>query len=682
VRPQPAKQAGLRREFHAAVRAERARAVAAPGPETGAQLDPPTDLDHLWEQVETLARSASRLEAVDPEQAVVGYAPLALLDGVWLGRAFTVRESNTELGAALLEALNFELGDGDTGRHHGNAYRAALASRQIVFDAVDSASFAQDSRFAAADLELALVALNQSRLASALGYQLANCWLELPGPVRATLGESAWFVQVHDPGSTSGQHALSLCRRCLEAYADTPRVDWSCVWRGAKAAVTARERWLAAQRATTGAPIELERQVLEIFVHKAPHALGYHGNVTLGGEALDRALASATRDSSRLLGQVAASRYVVPGEPAKSALLRSAEFGGRMFGVFSAEELALIGRWIETLASPSSPKIAALQPATGSPAANPTVPATAANPVRPRAAGSLREAYHALLTGNDDVAPSIVQRFLSSGAAGGGLLRDAGATYSAEGLWAFVDRRHHAQVFDRSAFAKSAVARLRRDDVKWLLTQLAPSSFVDGCWLSALVTPERAGEEDAALLFRIYRDELGAGHVARHHGNVFRQALESADVQLAACSAREFVDDSAIVDGAFALPTYWLAIARQSRERWPELLGLNLAIELAGLGETYELATALLRRHGIDPYFFELHNSIDNPASGHTAFATRAIQVHLERLLTRADTQQVSAHWRRILNGFASYERASAPLQREVLWHLVPRLAWRWAARA
>jgi hypothetical protein len=118
-------------------------------------------------------------------------------------------------------------------------------------------------------------------------------------------------------------------------------------------------------------------------------------------------------------------------------------------------------------------------------------------------------------------------------------------------------------------------------------------------------------------------------------------------------------------------------LAACSEEFLPELLGLNLAVEMAGVGEVYGVATALLRRHGIDPYFFQLHETIDNAASGHTAWSTEVIEMHLEEA-SRQGEEAAARAWQRIWRGHGAYAEASRPLVLAAARRLGPGLLWPW----
>ena len=657
-----------------------------PDPNTADPEPAPGDLDELWTRLLPESDAARTLPAeehaeLDSKRVLLGYAPTALVDGAWLVPWLGVRESNTELGAALLDAFALEVGHGDSALHHGNLYRASLVLAGIAVEEPASVGFARDSRLDAADFELSLVGLEAPGLGFVLGVHAFVCRRGLPEAVARELEPlGTAFGAAHQPGSELGARAEALARRCLSAYARLPAADWPSVWRGAQALARARRRWT--ESLTVPRTSSPEQAMLALVRLKAGHAHGYHARVALAGGSLDAALDPGVLDAPALLAELARSRYVVAGDPERSPLVAATRFGGTMLGVFSEAELAVIRRWIASLADPRAT-------VTGTPARSLALdvrPAAAqevavATPEhRARRTSGLRELYRELLSPETTTVPASravehARRLLGRRSVRG-LTRAGLWPYSADRLWAFIDNRHRAQVSGGkpSPLLDRAIDVLDKHDVLWLLTQLAPAAFVDGAWLSGLLSPARLTSASAGFLFRIYRDELGAGSPAAHHGNVLRGALSGAGVELPATGSQEFVESPAFLDAAFVMPVFWLSLARASGALWPELLGLNLAVEIAGLGSGYERAISLLRKHGIDPYFFELHNAIDNPSSGHSAWAGRAISLYMDELVARGDPRAVGDGWQRVWSGFASYDRAARPLLQRIALRLAPGL--------
>jgi heme oxygenase-like protein len=636
---------------------------------------------------------------VGAERVLLGYAPTALLEGAWLAGSVGVRWAHAELGAACIEAFFFECGEGDAGAHQGNLYRAALAARGLALPEVSSPGFVDDARLCDEDFAPALVGLRLGRssggvrLPEIVGFHAAATLLGPPAVVRAAGEGQGRYFRAHERGAPAARRASELARRCLDAYAAEGEPSWARVARGAAAHLRARRAWVASLRPPS-VPSAWEAMIA-LVVAKAPHAFGYHAAVRLAGRPLDAWFDPAGFDARALLAALARSPFIMPGRPDESALVtRAVGFGGPMFGAFTEAEIEVVRAWIRALAEaplppppPGAPGIATGGGAVG------RVDGVTALSGRNEAPARLPlpQLYHRLLNpergpGAEGLAEAHVARLLARARRAGGSRRLAARglwPWSAERFGAWVEARLREQVFEGTpGQGEGGLAGvLKREDLVWMLTQLAPAALVDGAWLQGAASPARFHTPVSALLFRIYRDELGAGVPRQHHGNVLRRALAGQGVELPPCDSPAFAAWPGFVPEAFSLPALWLAMAMRGDAVLPELLGLNLAIEMAGLGSTYARAVALLRRHGIDPYFFELHNAIDNPASGHTAWSVRAIELFMNDLVARGDAAAVGQAWSRLWQGYAAYEVASGPLVRAVALRVGPRLAGRWARR-
>jgi hypothetical protein len=98
-----------------------------------------------------------------------------------------------------------------------------------------------------------------------------------------------------------------------------------------------------------------------------------------------------------------------------------------------------------------------------------------------------------------------------------------------------------------------------------------------------------------------------------------------------------------------------MGLSHFSLEFLPELLGLNMAIELSGLGKSYMRLVDEWTYWGIDPAIASIHISIDNVASGHTFLAQKAIQLYMDDVMQRTgDPMILDQQWRRIYTGYAS----------------------------
>ncbi|WP_437592237.1 iron-containing redox enzyme family protein [Sorangium sp. So ce1000] len=676
--------------------------------------------------------SAPGEEGADPARVLLGYAPTALLDGCWLAAAVRVRHADCALGAACLDAFYLECGEGDPARHHGALYGAALAAAGLTLPDLAGPAFERSVCLADADFALAIpglraAQLGAARLPEALGHHAAATVLGPPAAVRRAASrarcDGLYFAE-HAEGAETARRARDLARRCLEAHAAGGAPDWPRVWRGAWSLWAARRAWLASL-GPDAAPSAWEA-MLALVEAKARHAFRFHGRVQIDGQALDDALDPARLDARRVLLRLARSPWIVPGKPDESPLVtRSVQFGGPMFGVFTAAEVDVMRAWIRALREAPEPP-ATLRvtrgaeeregaPRVGHEDASIGVSHRGSTPrAQARAGLPLPELYHWLLCarGPGDVdrdagelARAHVEGMLHEAhreVSPARLAADGRWPWSAAGLSRWVDARLREQIVDddraqaalepaatplpararaRSSDDAGIAREITRGEAVWLLTQLAPAAVIDGAWLQGATAPGAFHTPVAPILLRIYRDELGAGVPAQHHGNVLRSALAAQGVTLPPCDARAFIERPDFLPQAFSMPVLWLAFAQRSTALLPELLGLNLAIEMAGIGRGYAMAAALLRRHGIDPYFFDLHNTIDNAASGHTAWSIEAITRFMDASAAPGDAPAIERAALRIWRGYAAYARASRPLVRAIAVRLGPRLGWRWLRR-
>jgi hypothetical protein len=69
------------------------------------------------------------------------------------------------------------------------------------------------------------------------------------------------------------------------------------------------------------------------------------------------------------------------------------------------------------------------------------------------------------------------------------------------------------------------------------------------------------------------------------------------------------------------------------------------------VGGTYRSARRFLRHYGFSTAFVDLHNTIDNVSTGHSAWAADAIDAYMRALPT---AQAVAEQWQRVRVGYES----------------------------
>ncbi|MEU9273013.1 LodA/GoxA family CTQ-dependent oxidase [Streptomyces sp. NPDC048251] len=195
--------------------------------------------------------------------------------------------------------------------------------------------------------------------------------------------------------------------------------------------------------------------------------------------------------------------------------------------------------------------------------------------------------------------------------------------------------------------------RTRRDVVE-RIRQYAPFNLLDGAWLRN-ITPAGPISEVRAFLFSIWMDETGNGNPALNHANIYSDLMHSVGLYLPPVDSYEFATLPEILDSAYTVPAFELAISQHSQEFFPELLGmtLNLEWEVLWLRPTVKL----LEYHGVDPQFYTLHIGIDNAADGHGAKARDAVLQYLEEVYNSGGDAAVQEQWQRIWNGYVAFAR-------------------------
>ena len=642
------------------------------------------------------------------------YLPTALVDGCWLQGGLRVALAHTPVGASLTGLYQHQVRAfvADPGRHFVADYRAVHARLAAPLDELSSHLFVEriDCRDASLPLPLFLLAIAQfthTFRAEILGLNLAWQFLGLsafgPDLVRDTcaayalpppgdLGDAAGTAGRSGHYETGRAMARDAAVRFLAgAAAEPPPADaWARLRRGIEAGVGVWTEWFdrTAAAMPTGPP-DPRQEMIDMLRRKAPHACGYHADRRLGGRKIDEHLAPATFDGPALLADLARSPWIKPGDPDRSALLkRLLAFGGPMLSVFSPVEVRIIETWIDSLpprgAEGSPPKAADTLPPKAAACPAPEAGATAAGdppPTRPGAADeegvagplwtpadfrrhgenryrgcTVRELYHYLIDveRHADVLPW-AERFArdrlerSMATLWKGERPIPSRRYDPAALERWVYEKHRQQVDSyrppgrrpdapRAAFVEATV-------------QLAPLILIDGGWLQGMASPALIHTAVGRMLFHVLVEELGEGDYREHHANVYRDLLAAMGVDAPPVDSWDFARWPRLDDASFEVPTLWLGISCFPRHFLPEILGLNLAVELAGVGGPYMEARDTLRRFGFPTLFVDVHNAADNVSVGHAAWAMKAIARYMDDMAERDGPHNLDRAWHRVWAG-------------------------------
>lgn len=164
------------------------------------------------------------------------------------------------------------------------------------------------------------------------------------------------------------------------------------------------------------------------------------------------------------------------------------------------------------------------------------------------------------------------------------------------------------------------------------LQGVAPTKLVDGSWLYGILG--KWNDSRFYGLIRTYLEELGDGMAAQNHVVLYQRLLAEHG-----CEALPSFSDEYYQQGAVQL-----ALGYHAEEFLPEIIGYNLGYEQLPL---HLLITAFeLNELDIDPYYFTLHVTIDNAATGH---ARKAVQAVLDTMPAVGDRQ---TFLKRVANGY------------------------------
>lgn len=595
-------------------------------------------------------------------------APVASSLGRWLQGLSCPCDFEDDLQLKALALLADDAGAGQAEMSRTDGFRRIARSIDLVSAAGQPGDIVADRSLRDGVFRLPAILFALSRRSEMFVPEIAGLDFALRTvgllPVWRVLAEtmhaSGWerldlAVQQTD-ALPRGHTPASLSRHILDRHDTSPerhsRIRDGMVW-----AINA----LAADAADFVAVVRLAadpaRAMARLIQERAGEAAVYHQDFALEGKSLKRWFVEAKSDPQPLVDALARSRLICRGDPDRSMLLGSLlRPDGRMFRIFQPEDLDVIRRWILSLAEPDAP-------AEPGPA---RVSATASPPEhrRPIEAGDLqlgavpeniRDAYH-LLQGRA-LAPrtrrfaldyaqfwlSVARRSIGASARSlpekwqQGLLRS----------WLLDAHALHDEAFQRTEEQSMPSRETLIDQT----LQLAPLTLIDGAWLQGFSEVAYASSRVGAPLFRIYWDELGNGDRSINHPRIYRDLLVSMGVELAPTGSREFAHDPRLRCESLRLPVFWLCLGKLPATLRPEILGLNLAMELSGVGGSYRSARKVLKHHGFSMQFVDLHNTIDNVSTGHSAWAADAIDAHMAAAAQFVDQDD---EWDRIRAGYAA----------------------------
>ncbi len=641
----------------------------------------------LLRHFDTRAKNLPITRSLDDRQRAYileQFAPLALTEASWLNTSFQAANAHSEVSARLFRIYSQLVSDG-TGGRITSRYRTLMLHYGPSMPGIYTQAFCQqrtvlDASFRVAAVQLCLALQSRTYLAEILGYTLAHAY---GSPLLAFV---AWLNKTHDVGRVAQGKGASLfaggnddlrtislgaVSAYISAFDDPAEVSrqYRRIWSGIRLYETLHDALWAQLEVQLHHPPNAADDVLRLLRQKANYAQGYHRSVRVGDKTLDEWFATGLTHGEEFLRALAASSYFDTDHPEKSPFVKQLTGPeGPMFGVFTKPEIELILQWLRS-ASHRSTSASLVR----SEALN-----LSANSVKQNARLeklSNRELYYRLVNvdRHRDVLPiakSFVARVLRA------VERWSGFSRATELPWFDYchDRFHQCieTLYRNEMDAYQPVSgypRFSKEVYVWGVEQFAPTLLVDGCWLQNTGRVIDTNPEIAERLGSIYADEIGNGQPVENHPNIYRRLLASLQIQLPEFDTPEFSQHAGFLDSAFDLPVYLLAISQFPQSYLPEILGLNMAIELSGLGAGYLRLAESLEYWGIDARIVRVHLSIDNLASGHSAIAREAIGLYLDEVRVNGGEAAVQRHWRRIWIGFVSLGTVPRVFKYALVWN-------------
>lgn len=625
-----------------------------------------------WQSEQASAYAGAAAAAVEQHnaqsfaQALAVYsAPMASVLGCWLQgmSAPGVFEDPAQL--RLMQLFAHDVGVGYPNASRGHHFNALLSQLQLTAYALAPAQLATLPDLNDHAFELPALLLALSRRSDAFGDELCGVdWaLRAVGlcPGWAAMGQLEGLPLALERLDLSapfpGMEPVSLrhisqwvAHRIIEQGADRQ----ARLLRGANWLFGALQRWNARLYNASLTATSPQQAIAHLLQRLARVGAVYHQNYLIEGRSLALWLEEAQHDPLPLLDVLSRSRLIVPGNSKKSLLVTSLVAPtGRMFRIFSEADLGVIRQWIDWLPQASAARQLPRQPINS--------PVMAVRPSTASAADtghwpqSLREAYfvlqgRALQPATLKFAHAYVSRWLErSRQSLKTSERQLPEQWGTNVLRAWLLDKHdqNGRQFDDSDPAQMP----SREEIVESTLQLAPLTLIDGAWLQGFTDVGLASSHVGYTLFQTYWDELGNGIEALNHPKIYRDGLRDMDFELAPTGSREFAEDPRLYEESFRLPVYWLCLGKLPVTFMPEVLGMNLAMELSGVGGSYRSARRFLRHYGFSTAFVDLHNTIDNVSTGHSAWAADAIDAYM-RSLTSAE--QVAEQWQRVRVGYES----------------------------
>lgn len=222
------------------------------------------------------------------------------------------------------------------------------------------------------------------------------------------------------------------------------------------------------------------------------------------------------------------------------------------------------------------------------------------------------------------------------------------------GAW----QRRQVQVQVETIAPRGKVTTMTREEYRWQMCQQMVQMLTDGVILHRAFSMALADTFLGRALFQTFSDERGQGDEVALHTNIARRFFAALGLDHPDIDDPEFARWPVLCDSSFSHVTLTTAASLHPRLFLPEVLGLNLSLEVGALGGWMAVFRDQARHFGAPTTYFEIHNTIDNIDTGHSGLARDMIVAYLDDVLLRAGLDERDRHWSRIWSGLRAGHHA------------------------
>lgn len=627
--------------------------------------------------------------------ALVHCAPVFLTEPAWLAGISQAATSQAPLVVDLTKVyLNLTLNEQSLAGIR-SVYCGFLQSQGRQIPDLQTVLFARQEKvcneaFELAATQLALAQFPRLYFAELLGFTLAYCSSQSMPEILILFASESEFGKFLATKKIRKEQEILKVITIILAFLQSFEQDKTGLWERIQTGFHLHRQLTGNLHKTINSELNRKSAPREsaeaLILSLLPYAVGHHARIKLEGKPLDDWFKEQPFKSDEFFRHLLNSPLVDLNHPENSRLLKLFEFEGPMFGVLDNGGIEVFRTWLASEAAKGKLTInTGKKPENGSQLTKSIIQSDN-NTIAGYDSCCLysekllpdfskldnRKLFYYLVNCENfptvlPMAKAKARQVLNQAK---WLNRLPFKPYSHQAFEAYINGIYLKET--KTYQPLTAKPKLSKAAYIWGIEQLAPAILTDGSWLQCShQLAFSANKAVGAYLDKIYQDETGQGVLKQNHPFIYQQLLNSLNIDLPPIFTREFCDHPGFLSSAFDIPVFLMSISKFPSALLPEILGLNMAIELSGLGSVYLRLSQELSYWGINPAIIDVHISIDNMGTGHSALAIKAIQTYLDHIAAVSGNEIMQAHWRRIYTGFCALQTVSYRFKFSVLRHYV-----------